>query len=280
MATPAPPESGPFGPPRFRRIAARRRETHDTVSLDVEDDAGSPGFQPGQFDMLYAFGHGEIPISISGGAAGGVLTHTVRAVGPVSDAVARLSRASVIGLRGPFGRPWPVAESEGKDVIVVAGGLGLAPLRPALRAFLAARERYRRLVFLYGARTPADLLFAREVARWRARLDIEVAVTVDAAPPGWRGDVGVVTTLYRHLAVDPAAAVALVCGPELMMRFAVKELQELGLPADAIWISLERNMHCGVGICGHCQLGPLLVCRDGPVVRFADVEPFFGIREL
>lgn len=270
--------AGPFGPPRFRPVLARRRETHDTVTLEIADEQGS-GSEPGHFNMLYAFGQGEIPISISGSTAPGRLSHTVRAVGPVSGALTRLRAASVVGVRGPFGRPWPVTESVGRDVVVVAGGLGMAPLRPVVQAVLAERRRYGRLDLLYGARTPHDLLFARELERWR-RSDLRLGVTVDAAPSGWQGNVGVVTGLFRQLSLDPGRTVAMVCGPELMMRFAVKGLRDLGLPPEAIWVSLERNMECGAGICGHCQLGPLLICRDGPVFRFSDVERLLGVKEL
>lgn len=270
---------GALGPPRFQRVLARHRETRDTVTLEVAEERAAQS-QPGQFNMLYAFGQGEIPISISGRPAPGRLSHTVRAVGPVSAATTQLRRGSMIGVRGPFGHPWPLAESRGKDVVVVAGGLGMAPLRPVVHAVLDARDRYGRLDLLYGARTPDDLLFARELDRWRSRSDIGLAVTVDAAPRGWQGDVGVVTRLFPRLSCDPRHTVAMVCGPEVMMRFAVKALRELGVPADAIWVSLERNMQCGAGVCGHCQLGPFLVCRDGPVFRFSDVEPVFGVREL
>lgn len=279
MSQPASAATGPFGPPRFLRVLARHRETRDTVTLEVADEQGA-GFAAGQFNMLYAFGQGEIPISISGTRAPGRLSHTVRAVGPVSDAVTRLPKASVIGVRGPFGRPWPVHESIDRDLVVVAGGLGMAPLRPVVQAVLSARDRYGRLDLLYGARTPEDLLFAGELDRWRARPDLRVGVTVDAAPRGWPGNVGVVTSLFRQLSVDPRRAVAMVCGPEVMMRFAVKGLQDLGLPSAAIWVSLERNMECGAGVCGHCQLGPLLICRDGPVFRFSEVEHLLGVREL
>lgn len=279
MSQPASAPVGPFGPPRFRRVLARHRETRDTVTLEVADDEGS-SFAAGQFNMLYAFGQGEIPISISGSPAPGRLSHTVRAVGSVSGAVTGLRRASEIGVRGPFGRPWPMTQSRGQDIVLVAGGLGMAPLRPVVQAVLGAREGYRRLDVLYGARTPDDLLFARELDRWRSRSDIRVAVTVDAAPSGWRGNVGVVTNLVRQLSCDPGRTVAMVCGPEVMMRFCIKALRELGLAPDAIWLSLERNMQCGAGICGHCQLGPFLICRDGPVFRLSEVEPLLGVREL
>lgn len=269
----------PFGPPRFRPVLARHRETPDIVTLEFADD-GDVRFHPGQFNMVGPFGEGEIALSISGSPAPGRLTHTVRAVGPVSTAVTNLEEGSIVGMRGPFGHPWPLAESEGKDVVVVAGGLGMAPLRPVVRAVLGAREHYGRFDLLYGARTPEDLLFVPELERWQASGDVEFGLTVDAAARGWQGNVGVVTTLFRDLPIDPRRTVAMVCGPEIMMGFAVKGLRDRGVPADAIWVSMERNMQCGAGICGHCQLGGVLICRDGPVFRFSELESLFGRKEL
>jgi NAD(P)H-flavin reductase len=278
MVTSPPAEaSAPFAPPRVMRIAARRRETHDTVSLDVEDPATR--YAPGQFNMLYAFGQGEVPISISA-VSNGVVTHTVRSVGRVTEALAGLRAGAALGVRGPFGRGWPVAELRGKDVVVVAGGLGLAPLRPAVHELLAHRADYGRLVLLYGARTPIDLLFTREFERWRGRFDIEAMVTVDAADRSWRGEVGVVTKLFGRLTVDTDQAAALVCGPEIMMRFAAAGLVDAGLDEASIWLSMERNMHCGAGVCGHCQLGPFLLCRDGPVMPLSRLAPLLRVKEL
>ncbi|HYM67655.1 MAG TPA: FAD/NAD(P)-binding protein, partial [Patescibacteria group bacterium] len=208
MATSQPTEA-PFGPPRLVTVGARRRETADTVSLDFEDPGTA--YAPGQFNMLCAFGKGEVPISISA-VAGDSVTHTVRDVGLVSGALTRLKAGSVIGVRGPFGVGWPLEATVGRNVVVVAGGLGLAPLRPAINALLQQRARYQRVIVLYGARTPADLLFAREVERWRGRFDVDVHVTVDAAARGWRGDVGVVTKLFMRIAVEPAFTTAFVCG--------------------------------------------------------------------
>ena len=266
-----------LAPPRPVRVTARRRETHDTVSLDIED-AGAV-CAPGQFNMLYAFGRGEVPISVSA-AGGSVITHTVRDVGLVTHALSEAGRGAMIGVRGPFGIGWPMQQLRGKDVVIVAGGLGLAPLRPAVHSVLADRAAHGRVVLLYGARTPDDLLFPREVERWRGRFDVDVQVTVDAAPPGWRGDVGVVTKLFRRLIVDPAQAAAIVCGPEVMMRFAATGLVDAGIAASSIWLSMERNMQCGAGVCGHCQLGPYLVCRDGPVLSFPELAPLMRVREL
>ena len=275
MATPLSAEA-PFAAPRPVKVVARRRENHDTVSLDIED---SMPVEPGQFNMLYAFGKGEVPISVS--AAGkGRITHTVRDVGLVTSALTSVAPGSAIGIRGPFGQGWPVGGLRGKDVLVVAGGLGLAPLRPALHALLERRTEYGRLVLLYGARTPSDLLFTRELERWRGRFDFDVEVTVDRGEDGWRGNVGVVTRLFDRTRFDPAHTVALMCGPEIMMRFTLRELEKAGVADERVYLSMERNMRCGIGLCGHCQLGSRFVCLDGPVFRYDEVRPLLGIQEL
>jgi NAD(P)H-flavin reductase len=267
----------PFGPPRLVTIKARRKETRDTVSLDFEDPDSA--YAPGQFNMLYAFGAGEVPISVSA-VTGRRVTHTVRDVGLVTAALTRLRAGSVMGVRGPFGHGWPLEAIKGRNIVVVAGGLGLAPLRSAIHTLLQRRSDYQRLVFLYGARTPADLLFTREVERWRGRFDVDVHVTVDAAARGWRGDVGVVTKLFKRISVEPAFTTALVCGPEVMMRFAAAALVDADMDPGNIWLSMERNMQCGAGVCGHCQLGPYLLCRDGPVLPLSRLAPLMGVKEL
>jgi NAD(P)H-flavin reductase len=261
------------------RVRSRVRETHDTWTLELESLAEPIRPRAGQFDMLYAHGVGEVPISVSGDHEG-ALTHTVRAVGAVTSALCSLEPGALVWVRGPYGNEWPLAEAVGRDLVVVAGGIGLAPLRPALRHALAHREDYGVLSVAVGARTPADLLYVHEIEAWRARLDAEVDVTVDAATPGWRGRVGLVTKLIPGAPFDPENAVALVCGPEVMMIFVVRALVERGMPASRIWISLERNMRCGVGHCGHCQLGPTLICRDGPVYRADEVARLLEVREL
>lgn len=287
MAAPASvpvPSSDAAAPrlPRPFRVLRVRRETADTRTVEAQAQDGGPmGFAPGQFAMLYAFGIGEVPISISGDPGRpAVLTHTVRAVGAVTRALAGLRPGQTLWARGPYGSPWPLDEAEGRDAVIVAGGIGLAPLRPLVLQVLARRERYGRAALLYGARTPGDLLYIRDLERWRGRLDLEVEVTVDAAGADWRGNVGVVTALIPRAAFDPAQAVAFVCGPEVMMRFAVAELRRRGLPPERIFLSLERNMHCGIGLCGRCQLGPYFVCRDGPVFSYAAVERIFTVREV
>lgn len=267
-------------PYRVQRI---RQETNDTFTLQLAptNGAGEFTFAPGQFNMLYVFGVGEIPISISGDPrAPQTLVHTTRAVGAVTRAMRKLKRGAALGVRGPFGSRWPVERAEGSDVVIVAGGIGLAPLRPALYHLMAAREKYGRIVLLYGARTPDDILFKRELQDWRSHLDLEVYVTVDRATDGWKGNVGVVTTLIPKAPFDPHSSIAFLCGPEVMMRFTIQELEKRGLRDENIFVSLERNMKCAVGFCGHCQFGPTFICKDGPVFRYDTIQSFFEKREV
>ena len=263
------------------RVVSRTPETADTWTLELEPLAESIRPRAGQFDMVHAFGVGEVPISTSGDHEGeGRLTHTIRAVGAVTRALCALEPGGIVGVRGPFGTEWPLAQAVGGDLVVVAGGIGLAPLRPAIRHALGRRDGYGAVSVLVGARTPEDLLFVDELERWRARLDVEVDVTVDAAAAGWRGRVGLVTTLIPGAVFDPASAAALVCGPEVMMTFVVRALVDRGLPLERIWVSMERNMRCAVGHCGHCQLGPTLICRDGAVFPAAAMTRLMEVREL
>ncbi len=269
--------------PRLARIQRVRRETSDTFTLELaltDGDVSAP-FAPGQFNMLYVFGVGEAPISISGDPAKPlVLQHTTRVVGTVTKAMRRLKRGDTLGVRGPFGSYWPIERATGGDVVIIAGGIGLAPLRPALYHLLSQRERYGMIVLLYGTRTPSDILYPKELERWRAQFDLEVHVTVDRAMGGWRGNVGVVTTLIRRAPFDPRSTTAMVCGPEVMMRFTIQGLLKRGVPPERIFLSMERNMKCAVGFCGHCQFGPTFICKDGPVFRYDRIEPIFGKPEI
>jgi NAD(P)H-flavin reductase len=262
-------------------VLATRQETADTWTLELKPPNTSElPFAPGQFTMISAGGSGEVPISISGDpGTPGVLMHTVRAVGLATEALCASQPGEILSVRGPFGAPWPVEDLAGADVVVVAGGIGLAPLRPALLSLLAMRERYGRLILLYGSRAPNQLLFESELETWSER-GMEMLVTVDSAGPEWIGHVGVVTRLVRRAAIDPDRAVALLCGPEVMMRFTAAALTGQGVPGSRIYGSMERNMQCGIGHCGHCQLGPTLVCRDGPVYRWDELEPWLAIRDL
>ena len=262
------------------RLVRSTRELRDTWTLELEPVKGDRlDFAPGQFNMLYAFGIGEVPISVSG-KPGGPLVHTVRAVGAVSEALCAAQVGDVLGVRGPFGNVWPVEAAAGSDIVIVAGGIGLAPLRPAVLQVLAARGEYGDVALLYGSRTPADLLYTAELQSLRARFDLQVDVTVDTAEGGWLGKVGVVPKLIGSTRFDPASTTAFVCGPEIMMHFAARGLLERGVPPGRIFVSMERNMRCGLGHCGHCQLGPTLICRDGPVYRYDEMADLMGVREL
>lgn len=268
--------------PTAYRVRRARRELADVATLELTPVAGEvPSFLPGQFNMLYAFGIGEVAISMSGDPVQpGAFVHTVRNVGVVSGAITKLGTGAVLGLRGPFGTAWPTAEAEGSDVVIVAGGLGLAPLRPAIYQVLANRGRYGRVAILYGTRTPSEILFRSELERWRRRLDVEVAVTVDHADATWHGAVGVVPKLIARAGFDPPHTVSMVCGPEVMMRFSATALLGAGVPANQIHLSMERNMKCAIGLCGHCQFGRDFVCKDGPVMDYARIADILTVREI
>jgi NAD(P)H-flavin reductase len=269
--------------PEPYRIERILKETGDTFTLELEstNGAGIAAFSAGQFNMLYVFGIGEVPISISGDPGKpGRMVHTIRAVGAVTKVMRTLKRGSVIGLRGPYGKGWPIEESRGNDIIIIGGGIGLAPLRPALYRLISERQKYGRIILLYGTRTPADILFHRELESWRGRLDLDVNVTVDRAISSWRGNVGVVTTLIPKASFDPLQTTAFICGPEVMMRFTVLELERRGIPSENMYISLERSMKCGIGLCGHCQLGPCFICKDGPIFSYDKVKNLIALREI
>jgi NAD(P)H-flavin reductase len=271
--------AGAFVPSPFR-VSDRRRDTADTWTLGLEPVGGGFAVAPGQFVMVYAFGVGEVPISVSGPPEqpGEPVVLTVRDVGAVTHAICGSEPGSMLGLRGPLGNSWPVEAAEGGDVVVVAGGIGLAPLRPVVLHTLAHRDGYQNVWVLYGARTPQDLLYRDELESWR--YEIGVDVTVDAADSSWTGGVGVVPQLIARADVRPEAVSAFVCGPEVMIHFTVEALRERGVPDERIFLSLERDMRCGVGLCGHCQLGPTLICRDGPVYSQAQVARLMDVREL
>ncbi|MFF8594579.1 FAD/NAD(P)-binding protein [Streptomyces sp. NPDC015220] len=262
------------------RVADTWTETGDTRSIElVPTGEELAPLSPGQFAMIYAFGVGEVPVSASAlrGRHGG-LVHTVRAVGAVSAALCRLRPGDGVGLSGPYGTGWDLQAAAGHDVLVVAGGIGLAPLRPVVHAVLDRSAEYGPLAVVVGARTPADLVYREEIESWRAHARVEV--TVDRPGPGWQGAVGVVTTLLDRLDLRPERTRALVCGPEVMMRHTARDLVTRGLVPHRVQVSLERNMRCATGHCGHCQLGPLLLCRDGPVVGYDRVAELLLVREL
>jgi len=269
--------------PQSYRVQEVSKETSDTFTLKLAPEEGSNGssFRPGQFSMLWVFGVGELPISISGDPAkNDQLIYTVRSVGQATNSLVSQSVGSGIGVRGPFGTGWPVEAARGRDVIIVAGGIGLAPLRPAIYEVLHRRDEYGRLVILYGARSPRDLLYRKELAAWARHRDTQVLVTVDYGGVSWRGHVGVVTTLFKYARLKPTQSVAMLCGPEIMMRFVTRELEAHGLVRPDIYLSMERNMKCAVGFCGHCQYGPHFICKDGPVFPYDRIRPLMEKYEL
>ncbi len=267
-------------------VTSVHRDTYDTTTLVLEpENAALPTWEPGQFTMLYAFGVGEIPLSVSGDPFRQErLVHTVRDVGAVSHALASARPGDVLGARGPYGRGWLSGGWPLGDVLIVAGGLGLAPLRPIIYGLVAHRRRFGRITVVVGARTPADLLYTREYEAWRA-CGLDVLVTVDHAGPNsdgtpWLGPVGLVTGPLATTEIDAAWTDAYLCGPEVMMTSTAEVLAARGIAEKRIMLSLERSMKCGIGVCGHCQLGPDLICLDGPCVTYEHAAPLLAVKEL
>jgi len=265
------------------RVTKVDKETQDTFTLSLEPADGQrlEPFAPGQFSMLYVFGVSELPISISGDPQeADRLTYTVRSVGRATQALVSRQPGQTLRVRSPFGRPWPLEAARGKDVLIVAGGIGLAPLRSVIYHVLRHREDYVRLMVLYGARSPKDLLYRKQLAQWARLPDTQILTTVDYGGTSWRGQVGVVTTLFRYLRLHSAQTVAFICGPEIMMRYVTRQLEARGLPESQIYLSMERNMKCAVGFCGHCQMGPYFVCKDGPIFSYEEMRPWLDRHEL
>ncbi|WNM23504.1 FAD/NAD(P)-binding protein [Demequina capsici] len=281
------PAHDPMVPRRYA-ITRVRQDTRDTFTLLLDPVDGDPlTFRAGQFTMLHAFGVGEVPISISGDPGAvtvdgtpAPLEHTIRNVGAVTRALVNAHPGTEIGVRGPFGTSWDPADAKGNDVVFVTGGIGLAPLRPAILDVLRERDRYGKVLLLYGSRTPEDILYGAQMRRWADLDDVNVQMTVDNAPYGYKGKVGFVTELITRAGFDPRHAWAFVCGPEVMMRSAASALTGRGVPATRIRLSMERSMKCGIGLCGHCQLRDLFICVDGPVLDYARLEPLMTVREL
>lgn len=264
------------------RVLAAREEAPRVVTLELSPVSGeAPACKPGQFNMLYAFGTGEIPISISGDCADSSrIVHTIRDVGLVSAALARMEEGATVGLRGPFGTTWPVESAKGRDVLVIGGGLGIVPLRPVLYELARNRSDYRRVFVIYGTRTPADIVFGEQLVGWQKESDFHLNVTVDMAEADWSGEVGTVAPLIERADFDPANTSAFMCGPEVMMRIVIDNLVRGGVPPEHAHLSMERNMKCAVGLCGHCQWGTEFICKDGPVYDWERAAPRLSIREL
>lgn len=236
---------------------------------------------PGQFNMLYVPGYGESAISVSGyDEQNRELLHTVRVAGNVTRALSRLNAGDELGLRGPFGQGWPMKAAQGGHLVLIAGGLGFAPIRSAIEAAIRDHTRYEKISILAGARSPDQLLYPDQYEQWKAA-GVELRLTVDRATSKWNGHVGVVPLLVDRLKIsDPEKTTVMVCGPEVMMWYTAKSAIEQGIPVDRIWLSMERNMNCAIGHCGHCQFGPSFICKDGPVLRYDRIASYLKIKGL
>jgi NAD(P)H-flavin reductase len=278
------PEGGPTRIAVIQRIVQETPESATYWCTFRDGEGEGYTFEPGQFNMVYLFGVGEVAISISSDPGHPQrLGHTIRAVGRVTNALAAIEPGQEIGIRGPFGRPWPLREAEGGDLLVIGGGVGVCPVRPAIEQAMRHRDRYRRLILLMGARTPELLPYRNQLDEWVAQMEqlgVELHLTVDEKDDEWPYEEGVVTTLFPGANIEPAQTTAFVCGPEIMMRFAGRGLLEMGVPIDRLWLSMERHMQCGIQLCGHCQLGPWFVCSDGPVFRYDTIRDLMEVREL
>lgn len=266
--------------PKIYRVLENIPETHDIFTLVLANEEGTPfEFRPGQFNMVYLHGVGEIPLSVASYPdKKNRLLHTIRAIGPVTEGFKALKPGDEIGIRGPFGTSWPMTKT-GCDVLVIGGGVAFPPLRTAICQILENKRLYNRLTLLYGARTPSDILYSKDISRWREQ-GFDVQVTVDKTDEAWKGHVGVVTTLIKGRVYQPKNTLIFICGPEIMMHYTIKELMAIDVDEQHVYLSMERNMQCGVGFCGHCQFGPYFICKDGPIFSYAQIKPWLAIKEL
>lgn len=251
----------------------------DTYRLRLLDEQVRRNFRftAGQFNMLYLFGVGEVAISIvSDPDEPDYLDHTIRVAGRVTSALSQLQIGEVLGIRGPFGQGWPLEEARGRDIVIATGGLGCAPVMGAIDYIFRRRQDYGSVKIIHGVKTPNDLLYRERFEAWRKQPNTEVLLASDRPDRTWQHHVGVVTELFERVPIDAAKTIVLMCGPEIMMRLGVPILLRRGIPATAVYVSLERHMECGIGLCGHCQMGPYFLCKDGPVMRYDRVEPWLG----
>ncbi|MCK7580123.1 MAG: FAD/NAD(P)-binding protein [Chromatiales bacterium] len=252
-----------------------------TLRLRLVDPAvhASFRFRPGQFNMLYLYGVGEVPISIVSDPEGeDLFDHTIRAVGRVTNAMVRLPAGARLGVRGPYGSGWPLRTAEGQDVMIITGGLGCAPVVSVINYVMRRRSRFRRLVIMQGVKHTEDLIWRRRYEAWAQLPDTSVYIASDVGAPLWPWHVGRVTELFDQVTLDPLHTVAMLCGPEVMMGVAVRQLLARSVPEAAIWLSMERSMHCAIGHCGHCQFGGQFVCKDGPIFHYGAIKSLFGVK--
>jgi sulfhydrogenase subunit gamma (sulfur reductase) len=262
-------------------IVEKIQEAEDihTYRLRLNDEEARRNFRftAGQFNMVYLFGVGEVAISIvSDPDEPERLDHTIRAVGRVTSAIGQLRAGDTVGIRGPFGQGWPLEEARGHDIVIATGGLGCAPVVGAIEYIFRRRREYGSVKIIHGVKSPRDLLYQERFETWRRQPDTEVLLASDRPDGTWRYHVGVVTELFERVLINTAKIMVLMCGPEIMMRLGVPILMNRGIPATAVYVSLERHMECGIGLCGHCQMGPYFLCKDGPVMRYDRVEPWLG----
>ncbi|MEM2906331.1 MAG: FAD/NAD(P)-binding protein [Candidatus Bathyarchaeia archaeon] len=269
-------ETNPYlpRPAQITEVIEENRNVKTYALKALDNSEGGITFKPGNFTILSLLGVGEAAFSVSSDPARtDGFENTVRRVGLVTSALFRLKPGDKVGFRGPYGNSWPLEKAVGMDLLIIGGGIGLAPLRPVIKHVAKHRGLYGRIYLLYGARTIGDMIFTREFSSWHKTPGMTLLLTVDEAPTSteWNGSVGVVTNLLDDVKVDPATTLAFVCGPEVMMKFSVEKLTRMGFPPGSIYVSLERRMKCGVAKCGHCQIGPKYVCRDGPVFSLAEI---------
>ncbi len=282
---PAPPRNPPAGAtspylPYPAEIVEKRLESRGvyTFRLRFLDEVRHKNydFRPGQFNMLYIFGVGEVAISIvSDPEIGETLDHTVRIVGNVTEALNRLDVGDVIGIRGPYGSAWPLEAAKGKDVIILTGGLGCAPVVSVINYITARRDDYGALKIFHGVKTPKDLLYRERIRAWQKDARTEVYLTVDHPDHAWQYSVGIVTNLFTQIQLDLSNSIVMMCGPGIMMHHAVRDLCSRGMRMDQLYVSLERNMKCALGFCGHCQMGPNFLCKEGPIFRYDRIRHWF-----
>jgi sulfhydrogenase subunit gamma (sulfur reductase) len=269
--------------PHVAVIDQRTQEAPNIFSLRLQyedtDVQEAFAFDPGQFNMVTLFGVGEIPISIVNDPIDShFFDHTIRVVGRVSEGMSKLQPGDRVGIRGPFGRGWPLERIKGKDVLLITGGLGCAPLVSVIRYLLRRREDYGHIHILQGVKHANDLIWRDQYEAWATMRDVNILLAADVVSKGWTGQQGMVTELIDQLSLRPQRTIVMLCGPELMMLAAIANLREKSIQDGNIWFSMERNMQCGIGQCGHCQIGPKYVCQDGPVFCYLELADFMGAK--
>jgi NAD(P)H-flavin reductase len=271
--------------PQSAKIIDRIQEspTIFTLRLELQSQLQREhyGFAPGQFNMVYLYGVGEVPISIvSDPVDDSIIDHTIRAVGRVTRGISALAVGEYVGIRGPFGRGWPLEQAEGKDVLIVTGGLGCAPVVSVINYILRRREQFGRMIIVQGVKHADDLIWRERYEQWMTMKDVEVHMAADVGAKHWPWHVGRVTELCDVINIEPDKTLAMMCGPEPMILASIDCLLHHGLPEQAVWLSMERNMHCGLGQCGHCQLGDQFLCRQGPVFNYPRIKSLLSVKHL